>query len=100
MSVDRVATSWDANTITGANQPGVVASLGSTGENGVSTWVGWTLSTAQFAAMISSNYGMRIAYTDETAQGSTNSDTHNFYGSGAEPFFDRRPRLVVRYLEA
>jgi len=100
VDIQRVTTAWLSSVITGANQPPVSGSMGSTGENGASTWAGWTLSTAEFKNMMSSNFGMRVAYTDETAQGSTNPDTHNFYGAAAEPFFDRRPRLVVRYLEA
>jgi len=99
LDIQRVTTAWLSSVITGANQPPVSGSMGSTGENGGSTWVGWALSTVEFKNMMSSNFGMRVSYTDETAQGSTNADSHNFYAAAAEPFFDKRPRLIVRWIE-
>ena len=101
VEVYRVATPWSTG-LTWNTQPGVVSTKISSGPHPTGTTgadVEFILSTAEFAAMISSNYGMRLSLGNEDI-GSTNVEYSRYAETAAEPYFGRRPKLVVKYVEA
>ena len=100
VEVYRVTTAWTTG-MTWNTQPTVVSSIMSSVTHPTGTTnadIEFTLSTAEFVTMISSNYGMRLSLANEDI-GSTNHERAEYSNEGAEPFFDRKPQLKVRYIE-
>ena len=101
VEVFRVVSSWSTG-LTWNTQPGTVGArmgfvthpTGTTGED-----VEFSLSTDRFVSMISSNYGMRLNLNNEDT-GSTTVERAEYAETAAEPYFARRPSLVVKYVEA
>lgn len=101
VEVYRVTSAWTTG-ITWNTQPGVVSTKMSSHAHPTGTTdvgVEFVLSTAEFAAMISSNYGMRLSLGNEDI-GSTNQERAEYSEAAFSQWYDRRPTLKVKYLEA
>ena len=96
INVHRVVSSWDEGTITWNNASTWVSTLmGSASTTPKDVWQTFSLSTAEFVAMQSSNYGVILKYNFENAY--TSNDSMFYVSKEESAFFTRHPRLVVKY---
>ena len=94
ISIDRASTAW-TESVTWNTQPTTVEQMGVSSHQDQERRHKWNLSTASVSALLSSNFGMIIKYVIEP--GTSAASMHTWYGESIEPFFDRKPRLVIHY---